>query len=62
MANVYINEKKEKMFEKICAKAFNILRHNAPKLINNFIIMSSSGMPEFFGLCDIEYMKNMLVL
>jgi hypothetical protein len=24
--------------------------------------MSSSGMPEFFGLCDIEYMKNMLVL
>ena len=56
MANVYINECEEKMFEKTRAKAFNILRHNAPKLINNFIIMSQN----FFGLCDIEYMKNML--
>jgi hypothetical protein len=24
--------------------------------------MSTAGMPEFFGICDIVYMKNMLVL
>lgn len=62
MANVYINDKKEEQFKKMCAKAFNILRHNAPKLMNSFIIMSTSGMPEFFGICDIKYMKQMLVL
>ena len=62
MANVYISDKKEEQFKKMCAKAFNILRHDAPKLMNSFIIMSTAGMPEFFGICDIKYMKQMLVL
>ena len=62
MANVYINDKKEELFKKMCVKAFNILRKNASKLMNAFIIMSTAGMPEFFGICDIVYMKNMLVL
>ena len=38
MANVYINEKKEKMFEKICAKAFNILRYNAHNISCDFFV------------------------
>ena len=62
MANVYINDKKEELFKKMCVKAFNILRKNAAKLMNAFIIMSTAGMPEFFGICDVVYMKNMLVL
>ena len=62
MANVYICENKEDIFKKCCVKAFNILRHNASKIINPFIIMSAAGLPEFYGIHDINYMKNMLVL
>ena len=62
MANVYICENKEDIFKKCCVKAFNILRHNASKIINPFIIMSAAGLPEFYGIYDINYMKNMLVL
>ena len=62
MANVYIFQQKEVEFKKMCVKAFNILRHNASRLINLFIIMSSCGMTGFVGIKDIEYMKEMLVL
>ena len=62
MANVYICENKEDVFKKCCVKAFNILRHNASKIIYPFIIMSVAGLPEFYGINDINYMKNMLVL
>jgi len=62
MANVYICENKEDVFKKCCVKAFNILRHNASKIINPFIIMSAAGLPEFYGIYDINYMKSMLVL
>ena len=62
MANVYICENKEDVFKKCCVKAFNILRHNASKIINPFIIMSTAGLPEFYGIYDINYVKNMLVL
>ena len=62
MANVYICENKEDVFKKCCVKAFNILRRNASKIINPFIIMSAAGLPEFYGIYDINYVKNMLVL
>ena len=62
MANVYICENKEDVFKKCCVKAFNILRHNASKIINPFIIMSAAGLPEFYGINDINYLKTMLVL
>ena len=62
MANVYICENKEDVFKKCCVKAFNILRHNASKIINPFIIMSTAGLPEFYGIYDINYIKKMLVL
>ena len=62
MANVYIFEQKEIQFKKLCVNAFNILRHNASRLINLFIIMSTAGMPSFLGISDIEYIKEMLVL
>ena len=62
MANVYIFQHKEIEFKKLCVKAFNILRHNASRLINLFIIMSTAGMPSFLGFLDIEYIKHMLVL
>ena len=62
MANVYIFQQRELEFKKMCVKAFNILRHNASRLINLFFIMSSCGMTGFVGIKDIEYMKEMLVL
>ena len=62
MANVYICENKEDVFKKCCVKAFNILRHNASKIINPFIIMSTAGLAQFYGINDINYIKNMLVL
>ena len=62
MANVYIFQQREMEFKKMCVKAFNILRHNASRLINLFFIMSSTGMTGFLGIKEIEYMKEMLVL
>ena len=62
MANVYICENKEDVFKKCCIQAFNILRHNASKIINPFIIMSTAGLAQFYGINDINYIKNMLVL
>ena len=62
MANVYIFQQRETEFKKMCAKAFNILRANASRLINLFFIMSASGMTGFLGIKEIEYMKEMLVL
>ena len=62
MANVYICENKEDVFKKCCVKAFNILRHNASKIINPFIIMSAAGLPEFYSILDINHIKKMLVL
>ena len=62
MANVYIFQQREMDFKKMCVKAFNILRHNASRIINLFFIMSSSGMTGFLGIKEIEYMKEMLVL
>ena len=62
MANVYITENKEEYFKTACVKAFKILRDNAQRLINMFIIMSSAGMPELCGMNDVKYMKKMLVL
>ena len=62
MANVYINENKQEVFKKCCTKAFNILRHNASKIINPLIIMSTAGLKNFYGINDINYIKKMLVL
>ena len=58
MSNVYIYEQKEEQFKKYCVKAFNVLRHNASKLINLFIIMSTAGLNTFYGISDIEYVKE----
>ena len=62
MANVYTTYNKEEYFKTACVKAFNILRHNAQRLINMFIIMSTAGMPELCGMNDVKYLKQMLVL
>lgn len=62
MANVYVTENKEEYFKTSCVKAFNILRHNAQRLMNMFIIMSTAGMPELCGMNDVKYVKKMLVL
>ena len=62
MVNVYVYEQKEEQFKKYCVKAFNVLRHNASKLINLFIIMSSAGLNSIYGIADVEYIKHMLVL
>jgi hypothetical protein len=43
MAHVYTKTGREEQFKSICVKAYNILRKNANRLINLFIIMSSAG-------------------
>jgi phosphatidylinositol-4,5-bisphosphate 3-kinase len=62
MANVYSTEGKEEFFKNACVKAYNILRHNAQRLINMFIIMSTAGMPELCSMNDVKYAKKMLKL
>ncbi len=62
MANVYSTEGKEEFFKTACVKAYNILRHNAQRLINMFIIMSTAGMPELCSMNDVKYAKKMLKL
>ena len=62
MANVYSTEGKEEFFKTSCVKAYNILRHNASRLINLFIIMSTAGMPELCSMEDVRYAKKMLKL
>ena len=62
MANVYSTEGKEEFFKTSCVKAYNILRHNAQRLINMFIIMSTAGMPELCSMEDVRYAKKMLKL
>ena len=62
MANVYSTDGKEEFFKTACVKAYNILRHNAQRLINMFIIMSTAGMPELCSMRDVQYAKTMLKL
>ena len=62
MANVYSTVGKEEFFKTACVKAYNILRHNAQRLINMFIIMSTAGMPELCSMGDVGYAKTMLKL
>ena len=62
MANVYSTVGKEEFFKTACVKAYNILRHNAQRLINMFIIMSTAGMPELCSMYDVRYAKRMLSL
>ena len=62
MANVYSTVGKEEFFKTACVKAYNILRHNAQRLINMFIIMSTAGMPELCSMNDVKYAKKMLRL
>lgn len=62
MAHVYIKNQKEEEFKDLCVKAYLILRRNANRLINLFIIMSSAGLPELSGIQDVMYLKKMLKL
>jgi phosphatidylinositol-4,5-bisphosphate 3-kinase len=52
----------EEEFKYFCVRAYNILRKNANRLLNLFIIMSSSGMPELYSLNNIKYFIDMLKL
>lgn len=49
MAHVYTKNGKEEHFKNSCVKAYNILRKNASRLMNLFIIMSSAGIFSFFN-------------
>ena len=62
MAYVYTKHNREKEFKDLCAKAYNILRKNASRLISLFILMSSAGLPELSGIQDVDYLKKMLKL
>jgi len=48
MAHVYSKKGLEEDFKNYCKKAFNILRKNASRLMNLFIIMSTAGINNIF--------------
>ena len=50
------------IFEKLCCKAYNILRKEGHRFINMFLIMLSAGMPELSKELDIQYIVNALKL
>lgn len=52
MAHVYSKKGLEETFKNYCKKAFNILRKNASRLINLFIIMSTAGMKYYLFRID----------
>ena len=62
MSHVYMKTNNEEQFKFYCTKAFNILRHNATRLLNLIIIMSSAGMPEVCCMKDVQYLRDMLKL
>ena len=62
MAHVYTKTNREDEFKDHCVKAYIILRKNASRLMNLFIIMSSAGLPELSGIHDVDYLKKMLKL
>ena len=48
------------LFEKLCCKAYNIIRKEGHRLINMFLIMLSAGMPELNKENDIKFIVNAL--
>ncbi|KAI1309369.1 Phosphatidylinositol 4,5-bisphosphate 3-kinase catalytic subunit beta isoform [Halotydeus destructor] len=57
--------KKGKQFETFkdyCVKAFLILRKHGSIILSLFAMMISSGLPELSSVCDLEYLRETLVL
>jgi len=49
-------------FKEICERAYLIIREKAPLLIQLFIMMLSSGIPQLSSISDIDYLKEVLAL
>ena len=62
MAYIYIQSNNNKEFINYCTSAYNILRENAKKILNIMITMSSSNMPEFSTMSNLEYVRDKLNL
>ena len=64
---IHQGNKKEKSeeyskFVRTCCEAYQVLRKHASVLINMFMLMVSSGMPELQTFDDINYLKSRLNL
>lgn len=62
MAHVYTKTGREDQFKLCCVKAYNILRKNANRLINLYIIMSTAGLPELNSITDVIFLRDRLNL
>ncbi|CAC5389221.1 unnamed protein product [Mytilus coruscus] len=49
-------------FKDICERAYLIIRSRAPLLIQLFMMMLSSGIPQLNNVSDIDYIKEVLAL
>ena len=49
-------------FQKLCERAFLLLRKKGPLFINLFTMMLSTGIPELRTVDDIHYIRNALCL
>jgi phosphatidylinositol kinase/protein kinase (PI-3 family) len=51
-----------KLFTQLSCKAFNILRRHSHLLMNLFILMMATGIPELKTIEDVLWLRNCLVL
>ena len=56
------DQKNFQAFKEICEQAYLIIRQKAPLLIQLFIMMLSSGIPQLNSISDIDYLKEVLAL
>ncbi|KAF0984835.1 hypothetical protein FDP41_000734 [Naegleria fowleri] len=49
-------------FEELGAKAYNILRENGHLLMNLFLLMLATGIPELQSVSDIKFLRKRLIL
>jgi phosphatidylinositol-4,5-bisphosphate 3-kinase len=49
-------------FEKMCGRAYNVLRENKTLLMDLFVLMIPAGMPELTKRSDVAFMDDKLML
>eukprot|EP00899_Mesostigma_viride_P008452 jgi/Mesvir1/17608/Mv08835-RA.1 len=57
-----VDDARFRQLERLCAKAFNVLRHNAHILVTLLQLMLPAGIPELRTDADINYLRESLLL
>eukprot|EP00817_Percolomonadidae_sp_ATCC50343_P002456 CAMPEP_0117424086 /NCGR_PEP_ID=MMETSP0758-20121206/4576_1 /TAXON_ID=63605 /ORGANISM="Percolomonas cosmopolitus, Strain AE-1 (ATCC 50343)" /LENGTH=815 /DNA_ID=CAMNT_0005207655 /DNA_START=649 /DNA_END=3096 /DNA_ORIENTATION=- len=57
----YRTDERFKKFKSLGAQAFNIIRKNGHVIINLFLLMMATGIPELSSIDDVMWLRNSLV-